>query len=164
MCIHNGNMNIHNWYGVWLFIIKIRIFIIEISISIIEFWMSITELWIPITELLSHPVYRGWLNVFVPVRMRHCCRRRRRRRRRRRPQTFVHSITSEQLFGFLSFLVGLMALTCRLDYLIRFWSIFVVTVSLNWIFKVKYWICYNSATNVWLPRNEKQTYCLYSRH
>ena len=28
-----------------------------------------------------------------------------------------------------------------------FWSIFVVTLTLNWIFKVKYRICYNSATN-----------------
>ena len=34
--------------------------------------------------------------------------------RRCRPHTFVHSITSEQLFRFLSFLVGLMTLTCRL--------------------------------------------------
>ena len=57
------------------------------------------------------------------------------------------AITSENIFGFLSFLVGLMTLTCRLDYLIRFWSIFVLTLTLNWIFKVKYGICYNAATN-----------------
>ena len=100
--------------------------------------MSITELWIHITELSSHPAYREWLYVFVPVRTRRC---------RRRPQTFVHAITSEQLFGFLSFLVGLMTYTCRLDYLIRFWSIFILSLTLNWIFKVKYGICYNAATN-----------------
>ena len=40
-----------------------------------------------------------------------------------------------------------MIYTCRLDYLIRFWSIFVLTLTLNWIFKVKYGICYNAATN-----------------
>ena len=36
------------------------------------------------------------------------------RRRRRRPQILVHAITFEQLFGFLSFLAQLLALTCRL--------------------------------------------------
>ena len=34
--------------------------------------------------------------------------------RRRRPQILVHAITFEQLFGFLSFLAQLLALTCRL--------------------------------------------------
>ena len=38
----------------------------------------------------------------------------RRRRRRRRPQILVHTITFEQLFGFLSFLAQLLALTYRL--------------------------------------------------
>ena len=33
---------------------------------------------------------------------------------RRRPQILVHAITFEQLFGFLSFLARLLALTCRL--------------------------------------------------
>ena len=37
-----------------------------------------------------------------------------RRRRRRRPQILVHAITFEQLFGFLSFLAQLLALTCGL--------------------------------------------------
>ena len=37
----------------------------------------------------------------------------RRRRRRRRPQILVHAITFEQLFGFLSFLARLLALTYR---------------------------------------------------
>ena len=41
-------------------------------------------------------------------------RRRRRLRRRRRPQILVHAITFEQLFGFLSFLAQLLALTYRL--------------------------------------------------
>ena len=35
-------------------------------------------------------------------------------RRRRRPQILVHAITFEQLFGFLSFLARLLALTYRL--------------------------------------------------
>ena len=35
------------------------------------------------------------------------------RRSRRRPQILVHAITFEQLFGFLSFLAQLLALTCR---------------------------------------------------
>ena len=35
-------------------------------------------------------------------------------RRRRRPQILVHAITFEQLFGFLSFLAQLLALTYRL--------------------------------------------------
>ena len=34
--------------------------------------------------------------------------------RRRRPQILIHAITFEQLFGFLSFLARLLALTCRL--------------------------------------------------
>ena len=34
--------------------------------------------------------------------------------RRRRPQILVHAITFEQLFGFLSFLARLLALTYRL--------------------------------------------------
>ena len=104
--------------------------------------MSITEVWIPITELLSHPAYREWLYVFVPVRTRRC------RRRRRRPQTFVHAITSEQLFRFLSCLEGLMTFTCRLDYLIRYG---------------RFWSAITQPHMVWWPRKEKQKYCLYSR-
>ena len=136
MCIHNENIDIHNWSMV------IHIWNKDIHNWNINFhnWisMSLTELWIPITELLSHPACREWLYIYVPAHTRRC---------RRRPHTFVHAITSEQLFGFLSFLVGLMNYTCRLDYLIRFWSIFVLTLTLNWIFKVKYGICYNAATN-----------------
>ena len=41
------------------------------------------------------------------------------RRRRHRPQILVHAITFQQLFGFLSFLARLLALTCRLpDYIL----------------------------------------------
>ena len=36
------------------------------------------------------------------------------RRRRRRPQSLVHAITSEQLFRFFLFLIGLMELAYRL--------------------------------------------------
>ena len=39
---------------------------------------------------------------------------RRRRRHRRWPQILVHAITFERLFGFLSFLAQLLALTCKL--------------------------------------------------
>ena len=81
-------------------------------------------------------------------------RRRRRRRRRRRPQILVHAITFEQLFGFLSFLARLLALTCRLpdkilgdfrlglkcDHRVWTWP-----WPWPWIFKVKYRICYISA-------------------
>ena len=38
----------------------------------------------------------------------------RRRRRHRRPQIFVHAITFQQVFGFLSFFAQLLALTYRL--------------------------------------------------
>ena len=74
------------------------------------------------------------------------------RRRRRRPQTFVHAITFEQLFLFLSFLAWLLALT-YIDYLIRFWSIFVVTLTFfqGQIRNLLY-------LSQKLPRNEKQTY------
>ena len=41
-------------------------------------------------------------------------RRRRRLRRHRRSQILVHAKTFEQLFGFLSFVARLLALTCRL--------------------------------------------------
>ena len=51
------------------------------------------------------------------------------RRRRCRPQILVHAITFEQLFGFLSFWHDVWPRP--IDYLIRFWSIFVVTLTLN---------------------------------
>ena len=53
----------------------------------------------------------------------------RRRQRRRRPQILVHAIHLEQLFGFLSFLHD--CWPWPIDYLIRFWSIFVVTLTFS---------------------------------
>ena len=51
------------------------------------------------------------------------------RRRRHRPQILVHAITFEQLFRFLSFFDD--CWPWHIDYLIRFWSILVVTLTLN---------------------------------
>ena len=51
------------------------------------------------------------------------------RRRRHRPQILVHAITFEQLFRFLSFFDD--CWPWPIDYLIRFWSILVVTLTLN---------------------------------
>ena len=54
------------------------------------------------------------------------------RRRRCRPQILVHAITFEQLFSFLSFLSFWHdCWPWPMDYLIRFWSILVVTLTLN---------------------------------
>ena len=61
------------------------------------------------------------------VRHRRCHRRR--RRRRRRPQILVHALTFEQLVGFFHFWHD--CWSWPIDYLIRFWSIFVVTLTLN---------------------------------
>ena len=63
--------------------------------------------WSP-SELIKSPRYTGGDFMFLYWFVR------RRRRRRRRPQILVHAITFEQLFGFLSFLARLLALTCRL--------------------------------------------------
>ena len=68
-----------------------------------EFSMSIKA-------VIKSPQYTGGDFMFLY----RFVRRRRRRRRRRRPQILVHAITFEQLFGFLSFLAQLLALTCRL--------------------------------------------------
>ena len=62
---------------------------------------------------------------------------------RRRPQNPVHAITFELLLDFFQFWHD--CWPWPIDYLIRFWSIFVVTLTLN--FKVKYGICYISAIN-----------------
>ena len=84
----------------------------------------------------------------------------RRRSRRRRPQILVHAITFEQLFGFLSFLAQLLALTCRLpDYiLVDFRRDLDLDFSRsNMEFAI------SQPKLVRLPRNEKQTYPLNSR-
>ena len=48
----------------------------------------------------------------------------------RRPETFVHTITSERLFGFLSFFWQDWW-PWPIDYVIRVWSIFDVTLTLK---------------------------------
>ena len=64
--------------------------------------------------LIKSPQYTGGDFMFLYRFVRRCRRRCRHRRLRRRPQILVHAITFEQLFGFLSFLAQLLALTCRL--------------------------------------------------
>ena len=63
-------------------------------------------------NLIKSPRYTGGDFMFLYRFVRRL--RRRRRRRHRRPQIFVHAITFEQLFGFLSFLARLLALTYTL--------------------------------------------------
>ena len=116
------------------------------------------------TSLFKSPRYTGGDFMFL-YRFVRC-------RRRRWPQILVHAITFEQLFGFLYFWHD--CWPWPTDKLIRFWAIFVVTLTLTltwdhrvwlwpwlwpWIFKVKYQIGYM----VRLPRNEKQTHRLNSR-
>ena len=60
-------------------------------------------------SIIKSPQYTGGDFMFLYQFVR-----RRRRRRRRRPQILVHAITFEQLFGFLSLLAQLLALTCSL--------------------------------------------------
>ena len=85
---------------------------------------------------------------------------RRRQRCWRRPQILVHAITFEQLFGFLSFLAQLFALTCRLpDYiLVDFRRDLDIDFSRsNMEFAI------SQPKMVRLPWNEKQTYRLNFR-
>ena len=125
MAIHNWNKDIHNWN------INFHNWILDV-----HNWITDTHNWIIKSPGIPGVTLCFCAGSYAPLPSPS-----------RRPQTFVHAITSEQLFGFLSFLVGLMTYTCRLDYLIRFWSIFVLSLPLNWFFKVKYGICYNTATN-----------------
>ena len=84
----------------------------------------------------------------------------RRRRRRRRPHILVHAITFEQLFGFLSFLPRLLALTYRLndEILGDFRRDLDLEFSRSNIDLAK-----SQPKMVRLPRNEKQTHRLNSR-
>ena len=59
----------------------------------------------PVAIIIKSPRYTGGDFMFLYRLVRH---------RRCRPQILVHAITFEQLFGFLSFLARLLALTCRL--------------------------------------------------
>ena len=80
--------------------------------------------------------------------------------RRHRPQIIVHAITFEQLFGFLSFLAQLLALTCRLpdQILVDFRRDLDLDFSRS---NIEFAI--SQPKMVRLPRNEKQTYRLNSR-
>ena len=85
---------------------------------------------------------------------------RRRRRRRRRPQILVHAITFEQLFGFLSFLAWMLALTYRLaDYIL---VDFRRDLDLEFS-RSNSEFATSQPIMVRLPRNEKQTHRLNSR-
>ena len=59
----------------------------------------------PVSNVFKSPQYIGGDFMFLYRLVR---------RRRRRPQILVHAITFEQLFGFLSFLAQLLALTYKL--------------------------------------------------
>ena len=84
----------------------------NLSCNISAIWPSLNPCTVinPIL-LIKSPQYTGgdFMFLYRFVRRRRC-----RRRRRRRPQILVHAITFEQLFGFLSFLAQLLALTYRL--------------------------------------------------
>ena len=85
---------------------------------------------------------------------------RRCRRRRRRPQILVHAITFEQLFGFLSFLARLLALTYRLtDYIL---VDFRRDLDLEFS-RINSEFATSQPIMVRLPRNKKQTHRLNSR-
>ena len=104
-------------------------------------------------SIIKSPQYTGGDFMFL-YRFVH------RRCRRRRPQILVHAITFEQLFGFLSFLAQLLALTCWLpDYiLVDFRHDLDLDFSRsNMEFAI------SQPKMVRLPRNEKQTYRLNSR-
>ena len=78
----------------------------------------------------------------------------------RRPQLLVQAITFEQPFGFLSFLVRLFSLTCRLpdSILVDFHRDLDLDFSRsNMEFAI------SQPKMVRLPRNKKQTYQLHSR-
>ena len=108
------------------------------------------------TNVIKSPRYTGGDFMFLY----RFVRRRRRRRRRRRPQLLVHAITFEQLFGFLSFMARLLALTCRLpDYIM---VDFRRDLDLDFS-RSNMEFAISQPKMVRLPRNEKQTYRLNSR-
>ena len=120
-------------------------------------WGQLIEIWHDCDDskkqVIKSPQYSGGDFMFLYRFVR-------RRRRRRRPQILVHAITFEQLFGFLSFLAQLLALTCRLpDYiLVDFRRDLDLDFSRsNMEFAI------SQPKMVRLPRNEKQTYRLNSR-
>ena len=102
----------------------------------------------PRSVVIKSPQYTGGDFMFLYRFVR------RRRRRRRRPQILVHAITFEQLFGFLSFLAQLLALTCRLpDYI---FVDFRRDLDLDFS-RSNMEFAISQPKMVRLPRNEKQT-------
>ena len=135
MAIHNWNKDFHNW------VINFHNWILDV-----HNWIMDTHNWIIKSPGISGVTLcfcAGW---YAPLPS---------------PPPTTTDICSHDNFWTtfrISFIFcKINALTCILDYLIRFWSIFVLTLTLNWIFKVKYGICYNATTNGLMPRNEKQT-------
>ena len=113
---------------------------------------NFSQIWTKI-QIFKSPQYTGGDFMFLYRFVR-------RRRLRRLQQILVHAITFEQLFGFLSFLAQLLALTCRLsDYiLVDFRHDLDLDFSRsNMEFAI------SQPKMVRLPRNEKQTYRLNSR-
>ena len=121
-----------------------------------DFSITIQIRWKFHLALIKSPQYTGGDFMFLY----RFVRRRRRRRRRRRPQILVHAITFEQLFGFLSFLAQLLALTCRLrDYiLVDFRCDLDLDFSRS---NMEFPISQPKVAR--LPRNKKETYRLNSR-
>ena len=108
---------------------------------------------ITIQNIIKSPQYTGGDFMFLYRFVR-------RRRRRRRPQILVHAITFEQLFGFLSFLAWLLALTYRLtDYIL---VDFRRDLDLEFS-RSNSEFATSQPIMVRLPRNEKQTHRLNSR-
>ena len=102
---------------------------------------------------IKSPRYTGGDFMFL-------CRFVRRRRCRRRPQILVHAITFEQLFGFLSFLARLLALTYRLTD----WILGDFRRDLDLEFsRSNIELAISQPKIIRLPRNEKQTHRLNSR-
>ena len=100
--------------GIIIFIVSIVIAIFTVTVIaalfvIIIISILIITIVIIVTIIIKSPRYTGGDFMFLYRFVR-----RRQRRRRRRPQIFVHAITFEQLFGFLSLLARLLALTCSL--------------------------------------------------
>ena len=109
-----------------------------------------TWLYVLVNCVIKSPRYTGGDFMFL---YRFVCQR------RCRPHTFVHGITFEQLFGFLSFLAQILALTYRLPD-----KILVDCCDLDLEFsRSNMEFAISQPKMVRLPRNEKQTYWLNSR-
>ena len=133
MCIHNENIDIHNWS------MAIHNWNKDIHNWNINFhnWILDTHNWIIKSPGIPGVTLCFCAGSYTPLPSP--------------PPPPTTDICSRDNFWTtfrISFIFGrYMTITCRLDYLIIFWSIFVLTLTLNWIFKVKYGICYNAATN-----------------